>query len=413
MPDAPDARASLAGVRVLDLSRVLAGPWATQILGDLGAEIIKIERPGRGDDTRAWGPPFLKDENGAPTSESAYFLSANRNKKSVALDFSKPEGAEILRALALQCDVLIENFKVDGLKPYGLDYETLSARDPRLIYCSITGFGRDGPYARRPGYDLLVQAMGGMMSVTGPAQDGPGGGPQKVGVAVVDLMTGLYAAIGVLAALAHRAATGRGQRVDLALFDVQVAALANQAMNYLVTGASPTRMGNAHPSIAPYQTVTTADGSMILAVGNDLQFAALCRILGRLDWPGDPRFATNPARVAHRDDLIAAIEAVTATRPTAHWIAALEAAGVPCGPVNTIGEVFADPHALARGLRLDLAHKTAGSAPTVKSPIVLSDSPVAYRRGPPLLGEDTDDVLSSLLQLSSGRIADLRARGLV
>ncbi len=396
---------ALDGIKVLDLSRVLAGPWAGQMLADLGADVIKVERPGAGDDTRAWGPPWLKDAEGRDTRDAAYFFCANRNKRSVAIDIATPDGQALVRRLAAEADVLLENFKVGGLRQYGLDYESLKAVNPRLIYCSITGFGQDGPYAQRPGYDFLIQGMGGLMSVTGPAEtvraEGEpmpeGQGPQKVGVALVDIMTGLYASIGVLAALQHRHATGEGQHIDLALLDVQVAALANQTANHLIGGLVPKRMGNAHPNIVPYQDFPTADGDMIVAVGNDAQFARLAESAGHAEWACDERFATNAARVANRAVLIALLRQATVMRTTREWIERLEAAGVPCGPINRLDEVFADPQVIARGLRVDLPHPVAGTVPGVANPIRLSASPVAYRTAPPLLGQHTDEVLRDWL----------------
>jgi len=396
---------ALQGIKVLDLSRVLAGPWAGQMLADLGADVVKVERPGAGDDTRAWGPPWLKDEQGRDTRDAAYFFCANRNKRSVAIDIATPEGQALVRQLAAQADVLLENFKVGGLKQYGLDFDSLKAVNPRLIYCSITGFGQNGPYAQRPGYDFLIQGMGGLMSVTGPAEspraDGEplpeGQGPQKVGVALVDIMTGLYASIGVLAALQHRHATGEGQHIDLALLDVQVAALANQTANYLIGGRVPRRMGNAHPNIVPYQDFPTADGDMIVAVGNDGQFARLAESAGHAEWATDERFSTNAARVANRATLIPLLRQATVLRTTREWIERLEAAGVPCGPINRLDEVFADPQVLARGLRVELPHPVAGSVPGVANPIRLSASPVAYRTAPPTLGQHTDEVLKDWL----------------
>jgi crotonobetainyl-CoA:carnitine CoA-transferase CaiB-like acyl-CoA transferase len=387
---------ALDGIKVLDLSRVLAGPWAGQMLADLGADVIKVERPGAGDDTRAWGPPWLKDAEGRDTRDAAYFFCANRNKRSVAIDIATPDGQALVRRLAAEADVLLENFKVGGLRQYGLDYESLKAVNPRLIYCSITGFGQDGPYAQRPGYDFLIQGMGGLMSVTGPAEVSrepgvageplpEGQGPQKVGVALVDIMTGLYASIGVLAALQHRHATGEGQHIDLALLDVQVAALANQTANHLIGGLVPKRMGNAHPNIVPYQDFPTADGDMIVAVGNDAQFARLAESAGHAEWACDERFATNAARVANRAVLIALLRQATVMRTTREWIERLEAAGVPCGPINRLDEVFADPQVIARGLRVDLPHPVAGTVPGVANPIRLSASPVAYRTAPPVL----------------------------
>jgi crotonobetainyl-CoA:carnitine CoA-transferase CaiB-like acyl-CoA transferase len=387
---------ALAGLKVLDLSRVLAGPWAGQLLADLGADVVKVERPGSGDDTRAWGPPWLPGEDGAP-GEAAYYLAANRNKRSVAIDIATPEGQALARRLAEKADVVLENFKVGGLAQYGLDYASLQAVNPRLVYCSITGFGQDGPYAHRAGYDFLIQGMGGLMSVTGERDGLPGGGPQKVGVALTDVMTGLYASNAVLAALAWRERSGEGQHIDLALLDVQVAVLANQAANYLVGGVAPKRMGNAHPNIVPYQEFATADGYMIVAVGNDTQFRKLCDVLGKAEWGADERYATNPQRVRHRAELVAGIHAVTVTRTTGEWVALMEGAGVPCGPINTLDKVFDDPQVQARGLRIEMPHPTAGSVPLVANPIRMSATPVAYDRPPPLLGEHTEEVLADWL----------------
>lgn len=396
MNDGPNPTAgALSHLKVLDLSRVLAGPWASQMLADLGAEVIKIEHPERGDDTRSWGPPYLQDPQGNRL-ESAYFLCANRNKQSVALDMATPEGQQQIRALALQSDVLIENFKVGGLARYGLDYATLSAINPRLIYCSITGFGQTGPYAQRPGYDFMVQGMGGLMSLTGLPDGEAGGGPVKVGVALTDVLTGLHAVAGILAAVAWRERSGEGQHIDLALLDVQVSCLANQAQNYLVTGQSPTRLGNSHPSIVPYQSFPTADGEMILAVGNDSQFVSFCKTADRLEWAQDTRFTTNAARVAHRRELVPLLRQVTVQRTTAEWISALEAANVPCGPINNLEQVFADPHVRARGLQVDVPHPMAGTTTAVASPLRLSKTPVVYRRAAPALGADTEHVLSGL-----------------
>jgi len=399
---------ALSGVRVLDLSRVLAGPWAGQLLADLGAEVIKVERPGSGDDTRAWGPPYLKDAAGENTSEAAYYLCANRNKESIAIDITRPEGQRLVRELAALSDVVIENFKVGGLKQYGLDYDSLRRVNPRLVYCSITGFGQDGPYAARPGYDFLIQGMGGLMSITGRKDGEPGSGPQKVGVALTDVMTGLYATVAILAALAHCNRTGEGQYIDLALLDVQIACLANQDLNFLTTGIAPRRMGNAHPNIVPYQDFPTADGDMIVAVGNDSQFRNLCLALGHSEWGTDSRFATNSSRVANRSELVELLRAETQRRTTEEWIAVLETAGVPCGPINDLQGVFADPQVVARGLRIDLPHPAAGSAPGVANPIRLSASPVTYRSAPPLLGQHTDDILQRLLGLSVPEIAELK-----
>ena len=388
---------ALTGLRVLDLSRVLAGPWCTQMLGDFGADVVKVERPAAGDDTRAWGPPWLKDEEGRDTADAAYFLCANRNKRSLAIDIASAAGQALVRQLAAQADVLVENFKVGGLKAYGLDYESLKACNPRLIYCSVTGFGQTGPYAARPGYDFLVQGMGGLMSLTGRPDGSAGEGPLKVGVALTDVMTGLYAVTAILAALAYRERTGQGQHIDLALLDVQVAALANQASNYLVGGCVPGRMGNSHPNIVPYQDFRTADGFMILTVGNDGQFANLCRVLGRPEWALDERFATNAQRVCHRAELVEMIDGATRTRATAAWIGLMEDVGVPCGPINTIDQVFADPQVAARGMRMDMPHPVAGSVPLVANPVRFSASPVDYRRSPPRLGEHTAEVLREWL----------------
>ena len=404
---------ALSHIRVLDLSRVLAGPWAGQVLADLGAEVIKVERPGVGDDTRHWGPPYLKDAEGKDTSEAAYFLTANRNKQSLTIDFTQPEGQRIVRELAGQCDVVLENFKVGGLAAYGLDYASLKALNPRLIYCSITGFGQDGPYAKRAGYDFMVQGLGGLMSLTGRSDEEEGAGPMKVGVALTDILTGLYASVGVLAALNHREQTGIGQHVDLALLDVQVACLANQAMNYLTTGVPPKRLGNAHPNIVPYQDFPTADGDIILAVGNDSQFRKFCEVAGCTELADDPRFASNKARVANREVLVPMLRQTTVFKTTGEWISLLEQAGVPCGPINNLAQVFEDAQVKARGLRLDLPHALGCLAPQVASPIRLSATPVEYRHAPPLLGQHTEQVLQSLLGMSLERIGELRSAGVL
>jgi crotonobetainyl-CoA:carnitine CoA-transferase CaiB-like acyl-CoA transferase len=410
------ANGALAGLKVLDLSRVLAGPWASQLLGDLGADVIKVEKPGAdgkgGDDTRGWGPPWLANGEGKPTTDAAYFLCTNRNKRSLTVDITQAAGQQIVRELAAQADVVLENFKVGGLKAYGLDYESLAAINPRLVYCSITGFGQDGPYAARAGYDFLIQGMGGLMSVTGRAEGEEGAGPQKVGVALTDILTGLYATIAIQAALAHREKSGRGQHIDLALLDVQIACLANQAMNYLVSGKSPRRMGNGHPNIVPYQDFPTADGDMILAIGNDGQFARFCDIAGHAEWSSDTRFATNGARVRHRAELIPLLRQATVMKTTAEWISILENAAVPCGPINDLAAVFADPQVLHRGLRVSLPHAAGGSAPQVGNPIRFSATPVDYRYAPPLLGQDTDTILRKLGR-SMEDIAALRAAGVV
>jgi crotonobetainyl-CoA:carnitine CoA-transferase CaiB-like acyl-CoA transferase len=403
---------ALSRIRVLDLSRVLAGPWATQTLGDLGAEVIKVERPGTGDDTRLWGPPYLKDRDGNDTRDAAYYLCANRNKKSVAIDFTKPDGQRLVRDLAARCDVLVENFKVGGLKQYGLDYDSLHAINPRLVYCSITGFGQTGPYAHRAGYDFLMQGMGGLMSITGRPDGEEGGGPMKVGVALTDILTGLYASTAILAALQAREQTGAGQWIDLGLLDVQVACLANQGMNHLY-GSAPRRMGNAHPNTVPYQDFPTADGYMILAMGNDGQFAAFCKAVGKPEWAQDERFKANAGRVQHRATLIPLMRQVTVMRPTKEWIALFEQVGVPCGPINTIADVFADPQVQARGDRITMTHPVAGEIPLVASPIRLSATPVQYRAAPPVLGQDTRAVLSEWLGLPEDTIASMIDKGIL
>lgn len=387
----------LTGIRVLDLSRILAGPWATQCLADLGAEVIKVERPDVGDDTRTWGPPFF-DDGDKPVS--AYFMCANRGKKSVTIDFTKPEGQVLIKRLAEKSDILVENFKVGGLKKYGLDYESLKAVHPGLIYCSITGFGQTGPYKDRPGYDALIQALGGLMSITGEPDGAPGGGPQKVGVAVTDLFTGLYSTIGILGALHHRERTGDGQHIDMALMDTQVAVLANQSMNYLVSGKEPQRLGTAHPSIVPYQAFATLDGHMVLAVGNDGQFARFCEAAGMPDVACDDRFRTNPARVEHRAALIPLVAAKIAGKTTDEWVGLLEAHNVPGGPINTMERVFDDPQVEARGVTLALKAEDGSIMPSVANPIRYSGTEIRYDKAPPALGADTDRVLSDILDLS-------------
>lgn len=403
----------LSGVRVLDLSRVLAGPWAGQMLADLGADVIKVERPGVGDDTRAWGPPYLRDEGGRETADAAYFLCANRNKRSVTIDMARAEGQALVRQLAQRADVLLENFKFGGLKQYGLDYESLAEINPRLVYCSITGFGQTGPYAPRAGYDFLIQGMGGLMSITGRADGEEGAGPQKVGVALTDIMTGLYATIAVQAALIERASSGRGQQIDLALLDVQIACLANQASNYLTGGVVPRRMGNAHPNIVPYQEFPTADGDMILAIGNDGQFGKFCALAGHPEWATDPRFASNSQRVANRNILIPLLRQSTVMRRTREWIALLESAGVPCGPINQLDDVFDDEQVRARGLRIEIPHPSAGKVSLVANPIRLSDSPVEYRLAPPLLGQHTDEVLAEWLEFDGPAVETLRRQRVI
>ncbi len=403
----------LTGLRVLDMSRILAGPWCGQVLADLGAEVIKIERPGKGDDTRSWGPPFLKDREGRDTAESAYYLCANRGKQSVTLDIAKPEGQALARELAQQSDILLENYKVGDLKRYGLDYDTLSALNPRLIYCSITGFGQDGPLKDRAGYDFMVQGMGGLMSITGERDDLPGGGPQKAGVAIADLMTGMYSTVAILAALEERHRSGRGQYIDMALLDTQVAWLANQNTNYLIGGEVPVRMGNAHPNVVPYQTFATQDGSIILAVGNDGQFKRFCEAAGIADTGGDPRFASNALRIANREACIAAITPAMKRKTTAEWIAVLEPLGVPCGPVHRLDEVFANPQIGHRNMKVEVPHPLSGTVPLVANPIKYSRTPLSYDRPPPLLSQHTEDVLRGLLGKSDAEIAALRAAGII
>lgn len=415
MPDAQPAAipaaGALSGIRVIDCSRVLAGPICTQTLGDLGADIVKIERPGMGDDTRKWGPPFLKDADGNDTSESAYYLSTNRNKRSVALDISQPEGREVLLQLLEGADVFIENFKVGDMARYGLAWDDLKQRFPRLVYASVTGFGQTGPYAKRAGYDFLAQGMGGVMSVTGEA----GGEPMKVGVAIADVMTGMHTAVAILAALRHRDSSGRGQYIDAALLDTQVSWLVNQGLNYLVGGTPPGRLGNAHPNITPYQVFATSDGHVILGIGNDQQFAKFCRFAGREDVVADPRFATNVARVRNRAESVATVATIMKSRTMAEWVDGLEAIGVPCGPVNDIAQVFADPQVQARGLHQTIpGHPlTPEPVPTIAYPLKLSDTPAAYRRPPPILGQHTEEVLGGELGLEAETLARLKAAGVI
>jgi crotonobetainyl-CoA:carnitine CoA-transferase CaiB-like acyl-CoA transferase len=394
----------LSGLRVLDLTRVLAGPTCTQMLGDLGAEVIKIERPEAGDDTRGFAPPFVPN-----TKESAYFVGVNRNKKSVTLDIAKPEGQAIILKLLEHCDILVENFKVGALAKYGLGYEQLAKTHPRLIYCSITGFGQTGPYAPRPGYDALIQAMGGVMSLTGD----PNGSPQKVGVPVADLFAGLYGCIGILAAVNHRNNTGQGQQIDIGMLDTHVAWLANQGMNYLATGENPPRLGNQHPNIAPYQEFPTKDGYIILAVGNDPTFERFCKAFGQEALLADPRFATNPIRVQNRQLVTDTLTPVMKSKTTAEWIEALEALKIGCGPINTLEQVFADPHVQAREMVVEMAHGSGETVKVIANPVKLSATPTSYRSAPPVLGEHTQDVLTAVLKMSAADIAALKEKGIV
>ncbi|WP_406827801.1 CaiB/BaiF CoA transferase family protein [Microbulbifer sp. ARAS458-1] len=403
----------LSHLKVLDLSRILAGPWASQVLADFGAEVIKVERPYKGDDTRHWGPPYLKDSEGQDTDDAAYYLSANRGKKSITVDITQATGQKLIRELAQRCDILLENYKVGGLAKYGLDYDAIRQINPRIIYCSITGFGQTGPYAKRAGYDAMIQGMGGLMSITGVPEGQPGAGPQKVGVAVADLMTGMYAVSGVLAAVIHRDQTGEGQHIDLALLDTQVAWLANQAQNYLTSGVSPERQGTAHPNIVPYQAVPASDGYFMLAVGNDSQFQKFCQIAGLDELAANPAYATNRDRVKARDTLVPLIESATASKPAAWWLEQLSAAHVPCGPINNLQQVFADPQVMARGMVVEQPHPQAGRVRTVRNPLEFSASPLQYQQAPPTLGEHTQVVLEAELGLSPGAIEDLRAQGVI
>ncbi|MGB5328729.1 MAG: CaiB/BaiF CoA-transferase family protein [Gammaproteobacteria bacterium] len=399
----------LTGFRVLDLSRILAGPWASQMLADLGAEVIKIERPGSGDDTRGWGPPYMPDQSGNVTSEAAYFHAANRGKQSVCIDMSQPAGQQLIQQLAAHCDVFIENFKVGGLKKYGLDYESMERINPGLVYCSITGFGQSGPYAERAGYDFMIQAMGGMMSVTGEA----GGQPMKIGVALADVLTGLYASNAIQAALIHRQNSGAGQYIDMALLDVQVATLANQAMNFLASGVSPQRRGNSHPNIVPYQAFQTGDGHIILAIGNDAQFERFCKLAGRGELAADARFRSNSDRVRYRDALVPQVATIMLQKSSADWLEALNAEGIPCGPINNIEQVFADPQVQHRGLQLELDHPDAGKVASVANPIKMSLTPVEYDRAPPLLGQHTDEVLTRLLGMDAQEVSRLKQDNII
>lgn len=404
---------ALSHVRVLDLTRVLAGPWCTQTLADLGADVIKIERPGAGDDTRHWGPPYAKDANGQDSTEAAYYLAVNRNKRSITLDISSPEGRSLVCEMVKKCDVLVENYKVGQLARYGLDYDSLKQINPGLVYCSITGFGQTGPYAPRPGYDFIVQGIGGFMSITGERHCQPGGGPQKAGVAVVDLFTGAHATIGILAALSHRERTGEGQYVDIGLLDVQVAMMANMASNYLATGSPPVRWGNAHPNIVPYQVFKASDGWVIIACGNNRQFRKLVEAGGESHLSEDPRFATNPQRVRNRDMLVQLLEPMLLRKTRAWWIKTLEAVDVPCGPINDLSEVFDDPQVQARQMRLDMPHPTAGHISVPASALKLGLTPVEYRSPPPLLGEHTHNVLRELTGIADSALFDLQQRNII
>ncbi|RTQ32039.1 CoA transferase [Variovorax gossypii] len=407
--------AALDGIKVLDLSRVLAGPWCTQILADLGADVVKIERPGVGDDTRTWGPPFIKDANGNDTDQASYFTACNRNKRSVTVDMATPDGQALLKQMAAQADIVVENFKTGGLKQYGLDHESLRAANPRLIYCSVTGFGHDGPYAERAGYDLMIQAMTGMMSITGRPDDVPGGGPLRVGVALTDLFTGVYASTAILAALQVRDRTGEGQHIDMALLDVGMAILANQASAFLNTGKAPGRQGNTHPSLAPYQDFPTQDGAMLLAIGNNGQFARFCEAGGHPEWATDARFATNTLRVKHRGVLIPMMEELTRTRTTAAWVTLLEDKAVPCGPINDIAQAFDDAQVKARGLAVTLPRDAGdgiASITGVASPLRLSGTPPVLRHAPPALGQHTQEVLAEM-GVDAARFEALRSAGVV
>lgn len=401
----------LSDVRVLDLSRILAGPWTTQNLADLGADVIKIERPGAGDDTRQMGPPFMQDADGN-CGDAAYFMCCNRGKQSVTIDFTRPEGQQLVHALAAKADVVVENYKVGGLRKYGLDYETLAAINPDLVYCSVTGFGQSGPYKDRAGYDYLIQAMSGLMSITGERDDMPGGGPQRVGVAVSDILSGMYATVAILAALRHKERGLGGQHIDISLLDCQVGTLANQALNYFTTDVAPARMGTGHPNIAPYQVYRAHDGYLILAVGNDTQFSRFCAAIGQAQVAVDPRFATIRDRVSNRADLNEWLEPIMLGRTVDEWVGLLEGAQVPCGPINTIDRVFEDPHVKSRGMRIELEHAQYGHAPGLRNPILFSKTPVQYHEAPPMLGQHTDAVLRDL-GLDARAIDELRTNKIV
>jgi len=402
----------LSHIKVLDLSRILAGPWSGQVLADLGADVIKVERPKVGDDTRSWGPPFLKDADGNETRESGYYLSANRGKRSVTVDLNTPDGQEIVRKLAAESDILLENYKVGTLARFGLDYASLKAINPGLIYCSVTGFGQDGPKAENAAYDFMIQAMGGLMSVTGERDDLPGGGPQKVGVPIVDLMTGMYTSVAVLAALARRSETGQGDHIDIGMLDVMVGSIANQGMNYLVSGKTPGRNGNKHPNIQPQDVFACADGHIVLVVGNDGQFAKFCEVAGKPEWVADERFATNGARVRNRDTLLPLMVALFRARPMQEWATLLDEAGVPCSPINSIPQVFEDEQVRHRKMLIELPHPTAGSVPQIRSPMRFHEAPLAFDRAPPLLGQHTAEVLEGL-GFGEERIAQWMRDGII
>lgn len=404
---------ALSHLRVLDLSRVLAGPWASQLLADMGADVIKIERPGSGDDTRGWGPPYLKDEAGNDTTEAAYYLAANRGKKSLTLNIAKEEAQEIIRQLIKETDVFIENYKVGDMARYGLNYEALKQINPRLVYCSITGFGQTGPMADVAGYDFIVQGLGGLMSITGERDDFPGGGPQKVGIAAADIMTGLYASIAILAAIEHRHISGVGQYIDMALLDVQVATLANMNLNYLCSGKVPHRQGNAHANIVPYQVFKASDNDIIIAVGNDSQFVKLCKVLGCPEYAADNRYAINANRVRHREELLPLLQIRLATRSVEEWLNLLQPEGVPCGPVNSIAQTFENPQVVHRKMQIDLPHPLAGTVPSIANPIKFSGTPIHYQGAPPTLGQHSHDILQRYVGLSDAQITVLKGKGVV
>ena len=404
---------ALSHLRVLDLSRVLAGPWASQLLADMGADVIKIERPGSGDDTRGWGPPYLKDEAGNDTTEAAYYLAANRGKKSLTLNIAKEEAQEIIHQLIKETDVFIENYKVGDMARYGLNYEALKQINPRLVYCSITGFGQTGPMADVAGYDFIVQGLGGLMSITGERDDFPGGGPQKVGIAAADIMTGLYASIAILAAIEHRHISGVGQYIDMALLDVQVATLANMNLNYLCSGKVPHRQGNAHANIVPYQVFKATDNDIIIAVGNDSQFVKLCKVLGCPEYATDDRYAMNANRVRHREELLPLLQIRLATRSVEEWLNLLQPEGVPCGPVNSIAQTFENPQVVHRKMQIDLPHPLAGTVPSIANPIKFSGTPIHYQGAPPTLGQHSHDILQRYVGLSDAQITVLKGKGVV